>query len=88
MNKEEKWIIKMAILAAIAIAIIIPARDNVAHQLDEAADSGFEAGYNVGFNEAKQFNVIETFEVDSDMHIIIEFADGTQHEYISPAAKG
>lgn len=88
LNKEEKWIATIAVLVVMALAIIIPARNNVAHQLDEAADSGYEAGYNVGFNEAKNFTVVETFELDDNTHIIVEFSDGEMQEYISPKALG
>lgn len=88
-NKEEKFIINLVIITAIALAIILPAREKVNHQLDEAADSGYEAGYQVGMEEAKNNLVIyETYEIDGDTYITIEFPDGSLHEYVSPKALG
>ena len=89
LNKEEQFIAKIVIFVAISLAVIIPARRNVALHEETAVESAYEAGYSRAMEDVVSMStIVETWEKDGDCHITMELPNGEIHEFVSPKALG
>ena len=85
LNKEEKFILTLAIIVMAFLFIRGAFLCHEEEQVEMALEAGYQSAIEDVINDTK---VISTYEVDGDCYIILELPDGNEHLFVSPKALG